>query len=157
MKKVLIYGVGNPFRCDDVVGIKIIEELKKRINKSNITIKSGSIDGLSMLDEIHGYDKVLFVDSIKTQGGKPGAIYKIKLDPLKKTPSLSASHGIDFVTAVRMGRKFGYKMPEKIYVYAVEIKDNDTFSEECTEQVLASIPEVVKRIKREIDNDQSLH
>ena len=48
-------------------------------------------------------------------------------------------------------------MPEKIYVYAVEIKDNDTFSEECTEQVLASIPEVVKKIKKEIDNDQRVH
>ena len=52
MQKVLIYGVGNPFRCDDAVGIKITEKLKKRIKKSNITIKSGSIDGLSMLDEI---------------------------------------------------------------------------------------------------------
>jgi hydrogenase maturation protease len=155
MKKVLIYGVGNPFRCDDAVGIKITEELKKRIKKSNITIKSGSIDGLSMLDEILGYDKVLFVDSIKTTDGKPGAIYKIKLDPLKKTPSLSASHGIDFVTAVRLGRKFGYKMPGSIDVYTIEIEDNKSFSEECTAKVKASIPEVVERIMEEIGKQKT--
>jgi hydrogenase maturation protease len=150
MQKILIYGVGNPFRCDDAVGIKITEELKKRIKKPNITIKSGSIDGLSMLDEILGYNKVLFVDSIKTTEGKPGDIYKIKVNPLKKTPSLSASHTIDFITAVRLGREFGYKMPTCIDIYAVEIEDSSCFSEECTEKVKASIPEVVERIMKEI-------
>ena len=143
--------MGNPYRCDDAVGIKITEELKKRIKKPNITIKSGSLDGLSMLDEILGYNKVLFVDSIKTTEGKPGDIYKIKVNPLKKKPSLSASHGIDFVTAVRLGRKFGYKMPTCIDIYAVEIEDNSCFSEKCTEKVKASIPEVVERIMKEIN------
>ena len=157
MQKVLIYGVGNPFRCDDAVGIKITEELKKRIQKPNITIKSGSIDGLAMLDEIIGFDKVILVDSINTKSGMPGDVYRIELDSITSNSSLAASHTIDFITALKMGKKFGYKMPEKIYVYAVEIKDNDTFSEECTEQVSASIPEVVKRIKEEIDSDKSVH
>ncbi|MGB3479554.1 MAG: hydrogenase maturation protease [bacterium] len=153
MQKILIYGVGNPFRCDDAVGIKIAEELKKRIKKPNITIKSGSIDGLSMLDEIIGFDKVILVDSINTKSGIPGDIYKIELNPITSNTSLAASHTIDFITALRMGKKFGYNMPERIYVYAIEIEDNTTFSEDCTEKILASIPEVVKRIKREIDND----
>ena len=151
MLKTLIYGVGNPFRCDDAAGIKITEELKKRIEKPNITIKSGSIDGLTMLDEIVGYDKVVFIDSIKTEDGKPGDIYKIELDPLETEPSLSASHGIDFITALRMGEKFGYEMPEKILVYAIEIEDNTSFSEDCTEKVAVSIPGVVERVLKEVN------
>ena len=151
MQKILIYGVGNPFRCDDAVGIKVAEVLREKLNQPNIKIKSGSIDGLAMLDEILGYDRVIFIDSIKTKNGKPGDIYKIKVDPLQTTPSMSASHGIDFVTAIRMGRKFGYKMPEKVDIYAVEIQDNKSFSEECTEKVKRSIPEVTVRIITDLD------
>ncbi len=149
--------MGNPYRCDDTIGLKIAETLKKDIKNKMVTIKSGSIDGLAMLDEIIGFDKVILVDSINTKSGMPGDISKIELDSITSNSSLAASHTIDFITALRMGKKFGYKMPEKIYVYAVEIKDNDTFSEECTEQVSTSIPEVVKRIKKEIDSDQSVH
>lgn len=157
MKKVLIYGIGNSYRCDDTVGLKIAEILKKEIKNINVMIKSGSIDGLDMLDEIIGFDKVILVDSINTKSGIPGDIYKIELDSITSNPSLAASHTIDFITALRMGKKFGYNMPERIYVYAVEIEDNTTFSEDCTEKILASIPEIVKRIKMEIADDQSLH
>lgn len=157
MKKILIYGMGNPYRCDDTVGLRIAEILKKEIKNINVMIKSGSIDGLDMLDEIIGFDKVILVDSINTKSGMPGDIYRIELDSITSNSSLTASHTIDFITALRMGKKLGYNMPERIYLYAVEIEDNTTFSEDCTEKVQARIPEVVKRIKKEIDNDQSLH
>ena len=150
MQKVLIYGVGNPYRCDDAVGLKVAQNLKDKIDNTNITIKSGSIDGLTILDEILGYGKVIFIDSIKTEDGNPGDIYRIKLDPLKNAPSLSVSHGIDFVTALRLGKKFGYKMPESINIYAIEIEDNTSFGEECTEKVNKSIPKVVDKIMEDI-------
>ena len=151
MQKILIYGVGNPFRCDDAVGIKVAESLKKKLDKPNIVIKSGSIDGLAMLNEILGYDRVIFIDSLKTDKGTPGDIYRINLDPLNTTPSLSVSHGIDFTTALRMGKKLGYSMPKSINIYAVEIQDNTSFSEECTEKVTASIPTLVEKIIKEIE------
>jgi hydrogenase maturation protease len=151
MIKILIFGVGNPYKCDDTVGIKVAEILKKKINKPNITVKSGSIDGFTMIDAISGYDNIIFIDSIQTKDGKPGDIYKIKLEQLEKPPSLSASHGVDFVTAIRTGKKLGYKVPEIIHIYAIEIEDNTSFSEDCTEKVKKSIPEVVKRIMDEIE------
>ncbi len=151
MQKILIFGIGNPYRCDDSIGLKVVDILKQKLNNSHITIKSGSIDGLGILDEIMGYDKVLFIDSIETKQGNPGDVYKIELDPLNINQSVCASHGIDFATAVRMGKKFGYQMPQIVHIYAVEIEDNVSFSEECTEKVRESIPEVVKRIVEEIN------
>jgi len=151
MQKILVFGIGNPYRCDDSVGLKIADSLKEKINDPHITIKSGSIDGLAVLDEMLGYDKVFFIDSIETKKGKPGDIYKIELDPCSKTLSVSASHNIDFATAIRMGQRFGYQMPKIISVYAVEIENNTSFNEECTKKVKASIPKVVKRIMDEIN------
>ena len=150
MEKILIYGVGNPYRCDDAVGLKVAEHLEDVVKKSHITITSGSSDGLTMLDEIVGYDRVIFIDSIKTESGSPGDMYKVKVDPFEENPRLSVSHGIDFITALRLGRQFGYIMPNSIDIYAIEIEDNASFGEECTERVRASIPKVVKRIMEDI-------
>ncbi len=159
MRKILIYGVGNPYRCDDSVGIKITDALRKRIKKANVTILSGSIDGIAILDEILGYDYVLFVDSMKSDRGIPGTIYKIPLFPLKETPELSVSHGIDFITALRLGKKLHYKMPKQIDIVAVEIEDNTSFTEECTKAVQEIIPTVVENIEKEIENmeDRARH
>jgi hydrogenase maturation protease len=143
--------MGNPFRCDDTIGLKIAEMLKEECSNEKTIIRSGSIDGLAMLDEIMGFDKVILIDSIKTENGNPGDILKIKIDPMETRPSLTASHGIDFISALRIGLQFGYKMPGQIFVYAVEIKDNNTFSEDCTDEVLASIPDVIQKILEEIE------
>ncbi len=150
MTKILIYGVGNPYKCDDAVGIKVAETLKTKIAKSNITIKSGSIDGLAMLNEIVEYDIAIFIDSIKTKNGTPGDVYKINFDPLKNRQTLGVSHGIDFATALKTGQKLGYTMPKRIAIFAIEIEDNTSFNEECTDAVKQSIPEVVSRILDEI-------
>ena len=150
MKKTLIYGIGNPLRTDDAVGVKVAEELKKQIKNHDTIIKSGSIDGLALLDEIIGFDRLILIDSIKTKNGKPGDIYRIKLDPIKELPNLSVSHGINFITALKIGKKLDHPMPKKITIYAVEIEDNTSYREDCTEKVEASIPKVVKKITNDL-------
>ncbi|UCF70462.1 MAG: hydrogenase maturation protease [candidate division WOR-3 bacterium] len=148
-EKILIYGIGNPYRCDDGVGIRAAEEISRQIADPGITVKWGSIDGVAILDEITGYDHVIFIDSVKTENGKPGDIYRIKPSTDQTTEPFS-SHGINFITALQFGKKFGLKMPSSIQIFAVEIEDNSTFSEECTPEVKKSIPEVARAVLKEI-------
>ena len=150
-KKTLIFGIGNPYRCDDSVGIKVVQEIARQIRNSDVKVKWGSIDGVAILDEVVGYERVIFVDSVKTGRGKPGDIYKIKHASKDKTGSFT-SHGIDFLTALRVGEEFKLNMPDQIDIFAVEIKDNTSFSEECTEEVSKSVPELVRLIIAEIKN-----
>lgn len=149
MKKILIYGIGNPYRCDDAAGIKVAQQLSGKINRSNIHIKWGSIDGVAILDEIVGYDWVIFVDSVKTEKAQPGTICKI--DPLSFSNTHSfSSHGINFAAALEFGKKFKLKMPKRTDIYAIGIADNDTFSEDCTPKVAAAITELVDAIVEEL-------
>jgi len=149
MKNILVYGIGNPYRCDDGVGIKTAEEIARQIKDPQIEVKWGSIDGVAILDEIVGYDRVIFIDSAKTEKGKPGDIYRIKPSSGANAGSFS-SHGINFVTALQFGKRFGLNMPRRIDIFAIEIEDNTTFSEECTEKVRESIPKVVRAVLEEI-------
>jgi len=145
--KTLILGFGNPILTDDAVGIRIAQELEGEF--PDITVVATSEAGLSILDEVTGYDRLIIVDSIKTGKGKPGELYKLGLEDLKPRSDFSSSHGLDIATAFKLGEKLGYPIPKQVSIYAVEVKDNTTFGEECTPEIEQSISLIVGQIIKE--------
>ncbi len=143
----LIMGIGNPILTDDGVGIKIAHKLKEENPKLEVIETSEA--GIALLDFVIGYDKLIIIDSIKTEKGKPGDLYKLELGDLKPSRDFSSSHGIGIATAFELGKELGYKMPEHISIYAIDIKDNTTFGEECTQEVKARIPSITLQIIKE--------
>jgi len=142
--KTLILGIGNPIVTDDGAGLKIAQRIKE-INPELEVIEACS-GALGLLDDMTGYDKLIIIDSVKTEGGKPGELYKLELEDLLPALDLATSHGVDIASAFRLGEGLGYKMPQSVSIYAVEIKDNTTFGEECTKEVAEKIPLIVRRI-----------
>ena len=140
----LVLGIGNPILTDDGVGIKVAQKLKE-VNPE-LEVEETSEVGMALLELIAGYDRLIIIDSIKTEQGKPGELYKLELEDLKSAKYFSSSHGIDIPTAIELGHKVGYRMPKHVSLYAVEIKDNSTFGEECTEAVKKRIPLIARQI-----------
>jgi len=142
--KTLVLGMGNTILTDDGVGIKIAHQLKER--KPELEVVETSEAGIALLDFIVGYDRLIIVDSIRTEEGEPGELYKLELGALKPTAHLTSLHGVDVATAFELGQRLGYKMPQRVSIYAVEIKDNTTFGEECTEEVEGRISLIAEQI-----------
>ena len=140
----LILGIGNPILTDDRVGIKIARKLKEE--KPELEVVETSEAGITLLDLIVGYNKLIIIDSIRTEKGKPGDLYKLGLEDLKPAKDFSSSHGIGIATAFELGQRLGYSMPRHTSIYAVEIKDNTTFGEKCTREVKEKIPFITKQI-----------
>jgi hydrogenase maturation protease len=145
--KTLILGIGNLILTDDGVGIKIAQKLKE--TRPELDVVETSEVGMALLELMAGYDKLIIIDSIKTEQGKPGELHKLELADLKPPMCFTSSHGIDIPTAIELGQRVGYQMPKKISLYAVEVKDNSTFSEECTEEIRERIPFITKQIIEE--------
>ena len=143
----LILGIGNPILTDDGVGIKIARKIKE--GNPELEVIETSEAGIALLDLITGYDKLVIIDSIKTGQEKPGEVYKLRLEDLKPTVDSASSHGVDIATAFELGRGLGYRMPKYVSLYAVEIKDNTTFGEDCTEEVEERIPFIISQIIEE--------
>ena len=139
-----ILGIGNPILTDDGVGIKVAQKLKEENPKLEVIETSEA--GIALLDLITGYDKLIIIDSIKTEKGKPGDLYKLELGDLKPAKDFSSSHGIGIATAFELGQRLGYSMPKYTSIYAVEVKDNTTFGEKCTREVKERIPFIAKQI-----------
>ena len=141
---MLILGIGNPILTDDGVGIKIAQKLKEE--NPELEVIETSEAGIALLDLVTGYNKLIIIDSIETGKGEPGDLYKLGLEDLKPSKDLSSSHGIGIATAFELGQRLGYSMPKYTSIYAVEIKDNTTFGEKCTEEIEQRIPFIVKQI-----------
>ena len=143
----LILGIGNPILTDDGVGIKIAQRLKE--GNPELEMIETSEAGIALLDLIVGYKRLIIIDSIKTEKGKPGDLYKLELGDLKPSKDFSSSHGIGIATAFELGQRMGYSMPKFVSIYAVNIKDNSTFGEECTEALKERIPFITRQIIEE--------
>ena len=144
--KALVLGIGNPILSDDGVGIEVAREVEKNLNDPQVAVSETSAAGLSLLDSMLGYDKIIIIDAIRTKAGKPGQIYRMKPEDFSSAKRLSSPHQINLVTALELGKMLNLAMPREITVFAIEAQDIATFSEKCTPEVEKAIPEVVKMV-----------
>jgi len=140
----LILGIGNPILSDDAVGIKIAQQLEEE--KPGLTVEQTNEAAIALIDLITGYDRLIIIDSIKTGQGKAGELYKLTLEDFKPNNDFTSSHGMDIATAFEVGKSLGCRMPQSVSIYAVEIKDNENFSEQCTKEVAERLPVIVQQI-----------
>ena len=74
MKKVVVIGIGNILLSDEGVGIRVVEELRKRELPEGVELHDGATLGLTLLNFLDGADKAIIVDAVKA-GGNPGDVY----------------------------------------------------------------------------------
>jgi hydrogenase maturation protease len=148
--KTLVLGIGNPILSDDGVGLRVAQEVGKKLDDPQITISETSAAGLSLLDSIIDHDKVIIIDAIQTEEGKAGQIYRMKPEDFSSAKHVSSPHQINLVTALELGKMLDLSMPQGITIFAVEAKDTTSFSEGCTPEVEQAIPEVVKMVLAEL-------
>jgi hydrogenase maturation protease len=146
MARTLLLGLGNPILKDDSAGLKTVRELGKRIVEEDVDIEEASFANIDLLESIGSYDRLIIVDSIKTDGGRPGELYPLGLDDLRSSLHLSSPHDINLATALELGRRLDMPVPKEIRIYAIEIEDNQTFSETCSPSVEEAIPRIAEEI-----------
>jgi hydrogenase maturation protease len=145
-KRLLVIGIGNPILRDDSIGLRVVQIISRM--KPEVKIIEVTESGIGLLDLIIGYEKLVIIDSIKTGKNAWGHLYRLELADLKPSSNFFSSHGVDIASTIKMGNTFGYKMPMKISIYAIEIKDNTTFSEELTPEVEEKLSGIVAEIVR---------
>ena len=148
--KTLVLGLGNPILSDDGVGIKVAQEIGKRLKDPQVTVAETSEAGISLLDFVVGYDQVIIIDAMQTKEGKAGQIYRLNPDDFSSVKYFPSPHQINLVTALELGKKLGLSMPSKVTILAIEAKDVTNFGEKCTHEVEQVIPKVVKMVLREL-------
>jgi hydrogenase maturation protease len=147
--KTLVLGIGNPIVTDDSVGLKVARLIKDR--RPDLDVVEACSGAMGLFDYVIDQDRVILIDSIKTEHGVPGEVYRMTVGDLNPTMKQLSSHGLDIASALKIGEGLGYKMPETVNVYAIQVKDNIRFGEECTAEVAERIPLIAQEIIEEED------
>jgi hydrogenase maturation protease len=154
-RRTVLIGMGNPILTDDAVGIHLARELHRRLGERNDVdvIEECCVGGLSLLDLLAGYDRLILLDSIKTAGGTPGTWYRFDARSLRETMNMRNVHDTNLATAMELGRRMGQRVPaeDESHIIAVEISDNLTFAETLSPELQAAYPELAADILAEVE------
>jgi hydrogenase maturation protease len=145
--RTLVLGLGNTILTDDGVGIRVALEIKKLCSEPDVLEASAA--GFRVIDDIVGYEKLILIDSIKTGNAKPGTLFKFTLEDFEKTFGNTSPHDISLFDALKVAKANDEDLPSEYVIYGIEAKETQVFSEECTPEVEAAIPGIVKRIIEE--------
>lgn len=158
-KTTLVLGMGNPILGDDGVGVRIAEAVERALPVgAGVDVSEACVGGLSLMERMVGYERVILVDALCTEPVHAGAVRKLSLDDLRAMGSTqhgASAHDTNLLTALEAGKRMSLPLPEEITIYAVEAENVLDFGETLTPEVAAAIPAVVRAILADLTDPQS--
>ncbi|MCD6485010.1 MAG: hydrogenase maturation protease [Candidatus Odinarchaeota archaeon] len=157
--KILIVGLGNPILSDDAIGLHVVRKINKYIQSSplpkehQIDIIEESANSLELVEKFLGYDKVVIVDSLKTNKLAVGEIAKLTPKSFEKanTRNVSNPHDVDFYSAIKVLKEiFGKDITGDITIYGIEVRNIHEFGEKLSPELIEKIDIYAKLIMEDI-------
>ncbi|MFN3870353.1 MAG: HyaD/HybD family hydrogenase maturation endopeptidase [Aquificaceae bacterium] len=119
--KTLVLGIGNLLLSDEGLGVKAVEELKKRYRfPQGVELIDGGTLGIDLLYFMEKVERLLIIDAI-LGGMPPGSLYKLKGDDVLtyfKGKKIS-THDIGIQEVLALAELTG-KLPKEIVVLGME-------------------------------------
>jgi len=146
---VLVLGMGNPILSDDGVGLHVARRLRETPLPDEVEVAESEVAGLRLLELVRGFTKVIIIDALKS-GRQPGEIIRVDSKDFRGGQRYGSAHSIRLDTALELGHRLGYPMPDEVIVYAVEAVDVETFGEELSPPVAEAAERVVVMVRGEL-------
>jgi hydrogenase maturation protease len=144
--RLLVLGLGNDLLSDDAVGLHLARRLARRLARvPGIEVQETAEMGLSLLDVIVGFDRLMVVDAVQTGRAAPGSLHEFAVDELKLLPAMSP-HFLGLGEVLALGRELGLVVPRQVRIFAVEVQDPWSVGTRLTRPVREAMPAVASRI-----------
>lgn len=158
--KTLLLGLGNDILCDDAVGLEAAQQIRLQCDPAQVDVIECCEMGLSLLDHLVGYDRVVVVDAVQTGASPPGFVHELEANDIKILPRMSP-HFFGIGEALALGQKLGLAMPSHVRILAVEVVDPFTVSTEMTQPLKQALPGIVAKVltilRDMVADDPSVH
>ncbi len=144
---VVVIGVGNRWRRDDIAGIAVLDELRERVGDEVELVESDG-EPTRLIDAFERAPKVVMVDAVVT-GADPGSVHRFTDAELPAQMGIGqSSHLVQLVETIELGRLLG-KLPNGLVLIGIEATDFAN-GEGMTEAVAVGVHEAVVAVLREL-------
>jgi hydrogenase maturation protease len=122
----------------------------------DIEVTCLAVGGLSLMEHLIGYDRVILIDAINTGQGALGNLFQFPLDrlPNQAFGHMCSAHDTTLQNALEVGRRLGARLPGRITIVGIETNQIYDFSEELSPPVAASVPKAVQVVLDLIQNQE---
>lgn len=149
--KILLVGLGHPYRSDDGFGPQAIEALKKKFG-DQYEYRQHSGDPADLMD-LWEHRSLVILDAFHCAEPDPGTIHCIKAKPGDTLPwsTSVSSHALSLSEALVMGQIL-QKIPRSLIILGVEgenFEPGDLLSpavSKALDQVIARIPQLIEGV-----------
>jgi hydrogenase maturation protease len=125
-----IIGCGNLNRCDDGIGVIVVRELERWLQRElvpfpeNIQIFDCGTGGMEVMFRARGSRRLILIDASST-GSQAGAVYRVPGEELAQLPEPSYNlHDFRWDHAIAAGRKiYRQDFPEDVTVFLIEAEN----------------------------------
>jgi hydrogenase maturation protease len=156
MAKVLVLGVGNPWRGDDGVGPAVIASLQGTLD--GVMLEEAGAPGLALVEMMLGLDRVVVVDALVDESGPPGRVGIKTPEDFPAARPAANPHGAGLLDAMAFGRRVvPADMPRRLALVTVTIGPPGT-GEGLSPPVAAAVTEAadaVRRVLREWEKEDN--
>jgi hydrogenase maturation protease len=123
-----IIGCGNANRCDDGVGVQVVQELRRQLanrpSRSDVRVFDAGTAGFEVMFQARGTAKLVLVDAC-VSGSSPGAVFEVPGGELEVAPQAGSNlHNFRWDHALHAGRRiFANAFPKDVTVILIEAKE----------------------------------
>jgi len=146
--QVCIIGVGNPFRGDDSVGLRVVQMLRERAPEAALFLEVSG-EAIALMEALEDQDTVLLIDAAQT-GAAAGTLHRFDASqqPLPSSLLRYSTHLLSVPDALEMARALD-RLPHKVIVYGIEGIHFET-SESLSPELESSLDAIVNQILEEL-------
>ena len=146
--KILVIGIGNPFRSDDAAGLRVVRKLKEtRFDAATLLEHSG--EGAALMETWKGAEAVILIDAVSS-GAAPGTLHHLEplTKPLPAAMFQHSTHAFSVSQAIELSRALN-QLPAHLVVFGIEGKDFQA-GERLSPEVAGALPNIAKQVMEEI-------
>lgn len=148
--RVVVVGIGNPFRRDDGAGPAVVEALRGRVPDGTVLAVSDGEPG-RLLDLWAAGDTVVVVDTVRARPADPGRLHRLPLHgtaDAHAAPAPASTHRLGLGETVALAGVLG-RLPRRLVVHAVE-GDDFGYGTGTGPAVTAALSPLAERVLHEV-------
>jgi hydrogenase maturation protease len=152
---ILVAAVGNLWLGDDGFGGEVVKRLRERGPQGDVAVADFGTGGLDLAYEVmRGYEALVLVD-VSRQGGRPGTLYLMEVDPDSIDGGIEDGaqidpHGMDPQTVLRFVKATG-GWPGRVVVVACEPERVDEVEIGLSAPVAAAVDGAVELVAETVE------
>jgi hydrogenase maturation protease len=144
MHKVIVIGIGNPYRRDDGAGIVVVRRLRPLVPQ-DVEVAECHGDLTTLLDIWQGYSRVIVIDAMRS-GRIAGEVERLDVSThtLPANTRFSSTHAMGLNEILVLAQALNQRPPQLV-LYGIEGADFGE-GEGLSEEVAKAVEDVVRYI-----------